>query len=630
MTATRFLALAALILTASPSGAMIVSLAPNADTYIRTGNQNFGSDAFLRLRSTGNHRSLVRFDQNAIAAAVGGGVLQSATLGLFIESNNTSWSTGRPVDVHRLSTAWTEAGATYNCPNDTDTTNGAVDCPVQWDGGSYASTPTASYLQTNELVGAIDLDVTSDVVAFLGGTPNQGWLVKKRDENLNGLVDFTSREGTTTQAPRLVLDIFIPPTNTPTNTPTVTPTATPSSTATPTPTPDPNCGPQPLVGCRQSVQAGKSLLLIKDKGGASDGLLFKWIKGEQTDISAFGNPTADTDYSFCIYDQTAGQSSLVARAEIPPAGSCGGKPCWKATSKGFRYKDSLLLQDGIKVITLKSGGDGTAKIILKGKGSNLDLPSLPLDQDQQVIAQIKNDTGACWEARFSGPAKKNDSDRFKDGADTAIVFPPSPTPTMTQAVTPTVTSTQLPTSTPGGPTATPTATQTPGIENCGNGFLESGEFYDDSDVGLLGDLDGSECPADAQVLPCTVLGSVSVRVDLIPAVATQPTAATILVGYKSDLASLPAAKGTSTIARVTWPPPLPFIRNATDFNYALRAVTVRTDGPIDTDQPMFTINFDACSGQPLPDPATEFGCIVEGCSGQGGPIEGCTCVTSAP
>lgn len=634
MAIISLIALTVSILASAPVSAVVVTLTPSADTYIRTGNQNFGGDAFLRLRSTGNHRTMVRFDQGAITSAVGGGILQSARLELFIEANNTSWSTGRPVDVHRLNTDWTEAGATYNCPHDSDTTNGSADCPALWDGGSFVATPSVSYDQTNELVGAVQLDVTADVAAYLSGTPNHGWLLKKRDENLNGLIDYTSREGTLAQQPKLVLDIFVPPTNTPTTTPTLTPTATPSNTPSPTVTPDPNCGPQPVVGCRQSIQANKSVLLLKNKGGVGDKMLFKWVKGQQTNIADFGNPTLETGYSFCIYDQVAGASTLVSRAVIPAAGSCSGKPCWKTTSGGFSYKDGLLLQDGIKGISLKSGADGAAKIIVKGNGSNLDLPSLPLLQDQVVIAQVKNTDGECWEARFSGPAKRNAADQFKDKADPAITFPPTSSPTVTPTFTPnvifTTTPTSTPSSTPTGPTVTPTATNTPSLSNCGNGFLQFGEFFDDPDVGLVGDLLGDECPDDAIVLPCTPGGTVSVRVDLIPAVATLPTAATILVGYKSDLASLPAAKGASTISRVNWPTPLPFIRNATDLNYALRVLTVRTDGPIDTDERLFTITFDTCSGQPAPDAASEFGCIVEGCSGQGGPIAGCTCVTSIP
>ncbi len=506
------------------SQGVITTLSTNGDTYLRGGggdNQNEGSETFLRLRRTGDNRSLVRFDQAAIAAASAGGVLQSATLELFIELNNDSWSTGREVDVHRLLADWTEFGATFNCPDDTNTANTSPDCPVQWNGGTFSPTATASYLQVNGLTGVVSLDVTADVALFLAGTDNYGWLVKKRNEGQNGVVEYTSRQGTANQEPKLVLDVFIPPTNTPTETPTNTPTATPTNTPTltntptetftptSTATPDPICGTQPILGCRQSLQSNRSLLLLKDKGGAKDKLIFKWIKGEATTAGLFGNPVVDTTYSMCVYDQSGGVSSLIMQAIVPPGGTCGSKPCWKTTGKGFRFKDTATANDGIKLLNLKSGTDGKAKIILKGAGTNLNFPSLPLTQDQTVIAQVKNNinSGECWEARFSSPARKNVNDQFKDKGDAPITFIPTATdtPTITPTATPagsaatfTPTSTPTDTPTPGGvtdtPTATPTATDTPvptathtpepglGINSC---------VLDDSTSRLLLRLDGT-------------------------------------------------------------------------------------------------------------------------------------------
>jgi hypothetical protein len=148
---------------------------------------------------------------------------------------------------------------------------------------------TTSYIQTNTLVGQyVSLDVTADVAAFLLGTSNFGWMIRKDAEGAAGNVDYTSREGLASQRPRLVLE-FLPPTSTPTatftNTPTMTASHTPTRTFTPsttptptaTPTPDPNCGAAPIVNCKQPVQANKAKLLLKNKGGAGDKLVWKWI-----------------------------------------------------------------------------------------------------------------------------------------------------------------------------------------------------------------------------------------------------------------------------------------------------------------------------------------------------------------
>lgn len=611
-----------------PAGAEVLNLSPSADTYIRSGNQNFGTATFLTVQRTGSHRALVRFDHNQLSSLVAGGILQSATLRLFIQDNNNSWSSGREIDLHRLLADWTELGATFNCPNDTNTANSSADCPTQWNGGTIAASPSATYVQTNGMTGEVLLNVTADVAAFLAGTPNFGWIIKKRAEGQNGSISYTSREGAAIHAPRLILDVFFPPTATPTNTPTETPTATPTQTPTLTPTntatatPNIQCGPQPLDGCRQSRRSGKSSLQLRKQGGTKDQLLFKWIDGDATGMADLGNPALATTYTFCLYDQVGGVSSLIVDAIVPPAGTCKGRPCWKSTGKGFKYSDRDRTRKGIRVINLKAGADNKAAILVKAQGAGIGLPSLPLQQNQAVIAQVKNDrlAGECWESRFSGPANKNDTTRFKDKGDAPIPF----------VATATQTPTSLPTATPAGTAATvtpqvsPTPSPTAGTNNCGNGFLEPGEFYNDPTYGVVGDLSGQACPLDAQILTCNAGGLATFAVDLVAPLGAQPTSATILVGYRSDRLRLPAARGASTIARVTWPNPQPFVRGATDYDYATRVVTVRT-GPIDLDVPIFSIQFDTCLGQPAPNASETLGCIVEGCASVGGPVDGCTC-----
>ena len=66
---------------------------------------------------------------------------------------------------------------------------------------------------------------------------------------------------------------------------------------------------------------------------------------------------------------------------------------------------------------IQSGPAGKAKAQFKAKGANLTLPALPLDQDSTVTAQLVGTNGFCVEANFSGPAKENSSDQFKDKAD---------------------------------------------------------------------------------------------------------------------------------------------------------------------------------------------------------------------
>lgn len=660
-------ALAMILLTGPrPASAVITTLSSNGDTYLRGGggsNANEGASTFLRIQSTGTNRALVRFDQGAIAAAVAGGTLTSATLELFIETNDNNWGAGRPVDVHRITADWTESGATFNCPNDTNTSNGSADCPMQWNGGTFNATETATFVQTDGVTGYVSFNVTADVSAFLLGTSNFGWLVKKEAEGQNGSVEYSSREGTAGQNPRLVLDVFIVPSNTPTRTPTLTPTPTRTSTptltptptrtptptltptptntstptltptVTPTPTPDPNCGPVPLSGCRESTVANKSLLKLRRTAGdpSKSKLVWKWLKGEATAASDYGDPVSGggSIYTLCVYDADGGVPQQVIQAMIPPGGTCDGKPCWEAKSTGFKYRDSTAAADGVQNISLRIGPDGKAKIIVKAKGDALDMPDLPLQQDQTVVVQLKNNllAGECWEARFSAPAKKNTDEQFKDKGDAPLPPPtatdtPSPTSTLTRTptITPTPagpTNTPTETPTPGGPTSTPTntptSTATPGGGICGNGFLEPGETC-------------AGCPPDCQVLPCTDSGldaTFQVNLDAPETV----TSVTTLVGYKSNVVMIP---GSGIVASVQGRIQMrqsgaTYIGN--DLDYALRTVVNKSSGL--ALGKLNTILFDRCTGAPVPT-AADFGCTIEGCSGEFGLIDGCTCQIVTP
>jgi hypothetical protein len=184
------------------------TLAASADSYLKSGssNQNQGSETLLRIQSSGNNRSLVRFDPAAITAAVGSGSLASARLELYIQNNSNNWGTeGRTVDAHRLTASWTESGVTWNCGIDSIPSNSQANCASQWAGGLFEEEPSDTVLHTNGLTGWIQFDVTADVLAFLSGTPSYGWIVKKTEEGQNGQVEYTSRQGAANQAPRLVL-----------------------------------------------------------------------------------------------------------------------------------------------------------------------------------------------------------------------------------------------------------------------------------------------------------------------------------------------------------------------------------------------------------------------------------------
>jgi Glucodextranase, domain B len=205
------LALAVVVLAAlggsAPVSAQTVTLPAVASTTLKKAspNQSFGGQTTLVVRPGGS-RVLVRFDPAAIAAAVGGGSLASAELQLYIGTNGANWGpTGRTLDLYRIDAAWTEAAATWNCPSDANLANAAPDCAAQWSGGATEDEASDTVVVTNAVSGWIRFDVTADVLAFLAGTENDGWLLRKTDESQTGRVDLVSRQGAAAQAPRLVL-----------------------------------------------------------------------------------------------------------------------------------------------------------------------------------------------------------------------------------------------------------------------------------------------------------------------------------------------------------------------------------------------------------------------------------------
>jgi hypothetical protein len=192
---------------------------------------------------------------------------------------------------------------------------------------------------------------------------------------------------------------------------TLTPTVTPTPTATPL------CGATPRAGCRQVTVAEKSLLLLKNKtDNSKDKLVWRWVKGAATVLTDYGDPINSTDYAFCAYDATSNVPARVMNVVVPHGGTCaGGQPCWRATgTKGFKYKDSARTTGGIGKIILKVGPAGKAKVLVKGKGANLPVPSLPLDDDTHVTAQVVNSNGQCWTASFPAPPLLTSSESFKD------------------------------------------------------------------------------------------------------------------------------------------------------------------------------------------------------------------------
>ena len=165
--------------------------------------------------------------------------------------------------------------------------------------------------------------------------------------------------------------------------------------------------------CRVPTALRKAALHINDKAPDSrDSLVWKWNRGEATELAAFGDPLATTAYEVCIFDQSGPVPMAVMHAVVEPGGVCNGKDCWKAVAdRRFKYRNGEAVPDGVTKLQLNKGEDEKAKIVLKGKGELLALPTLPLPMPFHV--QLRNDLGECWQAIYTEAGlSRNDAAKF--------------------------------------------------------------------------------------------------------------------------------------------------------------------------------------------------------------------------
>jgi hypothetical protein len=152
------------------------------------------------------------------------------------------------------------------------------------------------------------------------------------------------------------------------------------------------CGAAPLAGCRT---AGASRILVNDKASSNaDRLQWKWYKGAATTAADLGTPQTTTSYALCLYD---GRDQLLTTLRAPAAGDCHGKPCWRATAKGFRYDDKDRTPDGIQRLDLKTGPTGKAQVQVSAKGVSFHPPALPIS-NVPVTVQLRSSAGQCWQS----------------------------------------------------------------------------------------------------------------------------------------------------------------------------------------------------------------------------------------
>jgi hypothetical protein len=173
------------------------------------------------------------------------------------------------------------------------------------------------------------------------------------------------------------------------------------------------CSQSPRPSCKQSTVVGNGLLLIRDRTPDSRDLLsWTWARGEATDFEEFGDPLTTNAYVLCLYDETGARPYEIAHSRAPAGGTCGTRPCWKASSTGYKYVNGARTPDGLKKLQLKAGVAGRAQAKAAASGDLLDPPSLPLALPARVQLQAGN--GTCFEATYdTGGVIRNTDIEFR-------------------------------------------------------------------------------------------------------------------------------------------------------------------------------------------------------------------------
>ena len=167
------------------------------------------------------------------------------------------------------------------------------------------------------------------------------------------------------------------------------------------------CVPAPNTGCKQ---AGTSSIRLRDF--TSERLTWMWRRGDLTSQQDLGDPQSTTDYALCVYDGTVdqhGNPGLLLQSSVPAG------PAWSSRAKGLAYVSEDQLPNGISGVRLKPGPQGKVKVLVTGKGPNLNLPPLQ-SIALPITVQLQAGNGlACWESSY--PAATSESQHsFTAGA----------------------------------------------------------------------------------------------------------------------------------------------------------------------------------------------------------------------
>jgi hypothetical protein len=170
------------------------------------------------------------------------------------------------------------------------------------------------------------------------------------------------------------------------------------------------CPAVPALDCMSGTAPERAVLgmRVPEANAARKRLRFISRRGDSCDPSDFGDPRVDTDYQLCVWSIGPGGTALVADP-LAPAGEG-----WSTARDGYRFKRPVGANpDGLRRIRLRAGEEGKSRVRVQGKGPGLELPALPLAEDEALVVQLHNGIGRCWEASFDAAPRANTPTLFR-------------------------------------------------------------------------------------------------------------------------------------------------------------------------------------------------------------------------
>jgi hypothetical protein len=169
------------------------------------------------------------------------------------------------------------------------------------------------------------------------------------------------------------------------------------------------CGDAPMdsLACT-SAQGSRLVLRDTDK---ADSLKWQWT-GEGFDQADLGDPTTETYYSLCIYDETASVPVLASELGINK-----GEGWTDDSPRGVEYAGDGS-SFGVTSLRIRTAADTTTSVKIQGGTEALKLPapvgSEFFDQDAKVTVQLVSSEGTCWSSSYTaGDTSRNAVGRFK-------------------------------------------------------------------------------------------------------------------------------------------------------------------------------------------------------------------------